>query len=161
MRRSAPAFSAIPAALLGLALALPLSHPVLAQAFPPGFVHPRPTPEPAPYTGPLRPGEAVPGWYAVRDTEWEVTPDIVEHVQALIDEQAKRPLDNFRIQYRGLIQHRHRIVFISGYCRSFDMSVQDLIEDRRVVMDGGTCFFNGWYDADEQRFEAFHFHGQR
>ncbi|WP_036167246.1 hypothetical protein [Massilia sp. 9096] len=145
-------------ALLSALSCAPLPHVVLAQAFPPGFVHPQPIPEPPPYDGPLRPNEAAPGWYAVRSSAWEVTPDVVERMRALIGQKARRPLDNYRIGYRGVVQYRHRIVLVSGYCRTMFMTERDLVEQPVVVADGPACFFDGWYDADEQRVTHFYFH---
>jgi hypothetical protein len=146
--------------LLWAPLALLVSGTVHAQAFPPGFVHPRPIVVPKPYDGPLRPNEAAPGWYARRTTDWDITPDVLERMQASIEGRAGRPLDGYRIQYRGVFAGGHRTIDVAGYCRSLFMTVKDLVENSMIVADGGSCFFHGRYDADEQRFTFLAFNGQ-
>lgn len=61
-------------------------------------------------------------------------------------------LKEYKIQYIGYSQGKNRLIFVNGFCDSFWTRGGDWNGELVVVLDGGSCFFQGKYSLDEDMF---------
>lgn len=106
----------------------------------------------------------LPNWYEVRGGTWRVPRDVVEDMAARIDgEMGSRrgALHEYTIQYQGTSSGAARAIRLMGACAARTGDERQLSERFHVVFDGGRCYFDATYDAQEKRFTHFAYHGPR
>ncbi len=99
-------------------------------------------------------------WIKIEGGSWEPSAKIVarlrERIESVVGAQAKaegRKLQEwtrYTFQYQGQERRGRRFVFVNAFCTGDER--QQLDKQMVRVLDGGTCFFNLKYDAEENRF---------
>jgi hypothetical protein len=98
-------------------------------------------------------------WIKIEGGSWDPSAKIVirlkERIESVVGAQAKaegRKLQewtSYAFQYQGQERRGRRFVFVNAFCSSGE---RQLSKQMVLVLDGGTCFFNLKYDAEENRF---------
>jgi hypothetical protein len=68
-----------------------------------------------------------------------------------------KKLDTYKRQYRGVVLHGHKQIFIRFFC---EISSDSWMTEEAIIVDGGSCFFNLQYSPETKTFSHFWVNGQ-
>ena len=72
-------------------------------------------------------------------------------------ESIPHPEKYFR-QYVAVIRAEHRLIYINAFCDVRDISYWH--DHLAIVMDGGNCFWQAWYDPATSKFSGLSVNGR-
>ena len=107
-------------------------------------------------------------WIQVKGGAWtpaaQITADVQSGIQSYVEAQAVsqgrtlRPWAEYSFQYQGRIEKGVQYIYVNAFCNA--LGAEDLDLRFRVVLDGGTCFFNVAYDPKTKRFTELRINGE-
>ena len=107
-------------------------------------------------------------WIQVQGGAWnpdaQITADVQRGIQSYVEAQAisqgrkLRLWAEYSFQYQGRIEKGVPHIYVNAFCNA--AGAEDLHSRFRVVLDGGTCFFNVAYDPKTRRFTELRINGE-
>jgi len=73
-----------------------------------------------------------------------------------------RHIDNpgrYFLQYLAIVQSGNKQIFVNASCAMGDVTSDRRRNHLEVVMDGGTCYWQAWYDPATQKFSNLMING--
>jgi hypothetical protein len=111
---------------------------------------------------------AVGSWLQVPGGTWQPDATVVAGARAQLPTYAKqqasskglslRTWSSYTFQYQGrtLPKSGHRVVYVNAFCTPPpSYAAQEFVR----ITDGGTCYFEAYYDPASKRFIGIAFHG--
>lgn len=69
-------------------------------------------------------------------------------------------LKDYGRQYIGIQKDNRPLIRVLGFCNAHGKSEKELMKEPQIVMDGGTCYFEGEFDPRAKQFDRFSFNGE-
>jgi hypothetical protein len=69
-------------------------------------------------------------------------------------------LKDYGRQYIGIQKDNRRLIWVLGFCSAHGKSEKELRKEPQIVMDGGSCYFEGEFDPKSSKFDHFSFNGE-
>jgi hypothetical protein len=68
--------------------------------------------------------------------------------------------DSYKFQYRGIIQGTKKLIYINAFCQDFWKSDYSWEKSEVLVLDGGGCFFQAYYDVEAKKCTSITINGE-